>query len=137
MSSKRLSRNADIAGMALNRTLSGESVSISERLSFTTPYQNAMRPSSMINAAFLLFLSIGSGESTNPRSRILARWVLQRPLLMPRALTMSAWRVIPRAMQSIIAEWTGNGESSSSMMLLVSSCNGESREKKHSQRHLS
>ena len=43
----------------------------------------------------------------------------------------------PRAMQSIIAEWTGNGESSSSMMLLVSSCNGESREKKHSQRHLS
>ncbi len=40
-------------------------------------------------------------------------------------------------MQSIIAEWTGNGESSSSMMLLVSSCNGESREKKHSQRHLS
>lgn len=90
MSSKRLSRNADIAGMALDRTLSGESVSISERLSFTTPYQNAMRPSSMINAAFLLFLSIGSGESTNPRSRILARWVLQRPLLMPRALTMSA-----------------------------------------------
>ena len=43
----------------------------------------------------------------------------------------------PRAMQSIIAEWTGNGESSSSMMLLASFCNGESREKKHSQRHLS